>query len=268
MAPRLTFVVLTALAAVALGGQTGPRIVVTLLAHEGFLVRVGDKAVMFDGFLARGRDADDSLVDRTWQRMGSGQAPVGQVNLALVSHEHRDHFDCEVATAFLKAHPECVFPAPPAVYEALKAAPEFAAVSGRVTELAWQGKPGVAVEPAGIPVQAYRYAHEAPEFYSLDLGVYLVTLNGVRVLHAADADPTPARLAALHLEKEKLDVAFLAYSFFQHPNAGQVFAEHLAAKRVVVMHLPLTGQKEARAAVSKVVPGAIFFTQQLETQRL
>ena len=76
---------------------------ITYLANEGFLVRTPDGNLLIDAFLRQAYAGYPALTSEAHARMVAAQAPFDQVDLALVSHVHGDHFQPDSAAAFLKA---------------------------------------------------------------------------------------------------------------------------------------------------------------------
>jgi glyoxylase-like metal-dependent hydrolase (beta-lactamase superfamily II) len=126
--------VLVGIAGLGTGGQapaeSRPRI--TYVANEGFLVSVGDTAVLVDGlFGGRSLDFADVPNEETLERLRRGAPPFDDVRVALVTHRHVDHFDAAVAEAFLRSRPEAVLVGPSQVVDDLRKTPGFEAVARR-----------------------------------------------------------------------------------------------------------------------------------------
>jgi L-ascorbate metabolism protein UlaG (beta-lactamase superfamily) len=111
--------------------RSAPRI--TYVANEGFLVEVGAAAVLVDAlFGPRPLSFADVPGTGVLEKLETGAPPFDGVCAALVTHRHVDHFDAEIALAFLRGRPEAALVGPPQVVERLEATPGFEAVASRV----------------------------------------------------------------------------------------------------------------------------------------
>lgn len=247
----------------------GPGIEVISVGHEGFLLRAGDTSVMLDCFIGPGESERDTLIRNSIRELLAGRAPFDGVTLALISHPHDDHFHPKVAGAFLEKHPGTTLATTSDVIASLQRDfPGYAAIKGHLVEVKWGASRRVTRSFNGLRVDFVRFAHEASQFYPDDVALHIVHINGMNILHGADAELLHGHLLEMSLEKESLDVAFLPYSFLASPGAGKLYAEHVRARKLVAMHLPSAGIEEAKAVVLKQFPNAIFLINPLESVRL
>jgi L-ascorbate metabolism protein UlaG (beta-lactamase superfamily) len=115
----------------------------------------------------------------------------GEIDLVLVTHQHADHFDAAAVARHLRANPGAHLAAAPAIVAALRSAGWT--VPTRTTVVAPSPSERRTLVAHGIPLEAVGLAHAG-----IDHLAWVVSLGGVRTLHAGDADPSPAdlRLAA------------------------------------------------------------------------
>lgn len=251
----------------ARSGSAG--IEITSVGHEGFLLRGGDASVLLDGFIGPGESERDTLIRDSIRLLLAGRPPFDGVTLALISHPHDDHFHPLVAGSFLERHPRTTLATTSEVVASLRQDfPGYAAIKGHLVEVKWGSSRRVTRTFGNVRVDFVRFAHEASQFYPDDVAIHIVHINGLNVLHGADAELLHGQLLELSLEKEALDGAFLPYSFLASPGAGRLYAEHVRAKRLVAMHLPSAGIEQAKAEVLRQFPNAIFLIEPLETVRL
>ena len=90
------------------------------LANEGFLLRVGERELLIDAFVNEPYGNYASVPAELRAKMLDREPPFAEIELALTSHFHRDHFQVEAAAEFLRAHPETKFAAAPQVVDGLK----------------------------------------------------------------------------------------------------------------------------------------------------
>ena len=225
---------------------------ITYVANEGFLVSVGDTAVLVDGlFGGPSLDWADVPSTETQEKLRAGAPPFDRVRVALVTHRHVDHFDPGVAVAFLRSRPGADLVGPPQVLERLEETPGFEAVASRVHAV--PAAPGsdtplmfgdVTVRALGIPHSVYMVKDESTgemvnrHRNTENLG-YVVDVGGFTFLHNGDANLAVAEeYCRFDLNPPGLDAAFLG-SVFWGPVEGRLATvrECLAPRHVVLMHL-------------------------------
>jgi L-ascorbate metabolism protein UlaG (beta-lactamase superfamily) len=88
------------------GSQPPPDWVVEIMyvANEGVLLSTGGKRVLIDG-LHREYKTYPTLPEPYLGQIEKAQAPFDKIDLILVSHAHRDHFDPESVGVHLKNNP-------------------------------------------------------------------------------------------------------------------------------------------------------------------
>jgi L-ascorbate metabolism protein UlaG (beta-lactamase superfamily) len=247
----------------ARAAETGIDII--SVGHEGFLLRSGNLTVLLDSFLGPSETERDTLVRGAVVAMLGGQPPFDRVDVALISHPHQDHFNAMVAGEYLEKHREMVCATTGDVHSALqKEFPRYGAIKGRLVDVKWGPDGRLTKMLNGVRVDFVRSAHEASQFYPEAVALHIVHINGLNVMHGADAEMLTDQLSSLHLENEGLDVAILPYSFLASPGAAERFAEHVAAKQVVAMHLPTAEIEQAKEVIRKQFPNAIFLVTPLE----
>lgn len=106
--------VLAAVVAVAVApspGATagGEGVEVILMANEGVLLRGGGRAVLVDGCVLEPHSIYAAVPEEVWRRLLTGEPPFERLDLVLVSHAHRDHFQVEAARELLLARKEAAW---------------------------------------------------------------------------------------------------------------------------------------------------------------
>ena len=204
---------------------------VTYLGNEGFLVRSGSQAVLFDALFGAGLPDYDRVPANIVHDMETGRPPFAELNVVFISHVHPDHFDLASTIGFLTSHPATIIVAPAEVSQQLRRAfagnhrvlqqiPAASAERGRI----------ITRDAGGIQIGIFPLSHGNVENLA-----YLVVLNGRTVLHLGDADLPMNNLAQLKLFDRRIDLAFIPFWQLTE-DAGRV-RNQIAAKVVVPMHL-------------------------------
>jgi L-ascorbate metabolism protein UlaG (beta-lactamase superfamily) len=204
---------------------------VTYLGNEGFLVRSGSRAVLFDALFGVGLPEYDHVPVAVVHDMEAARPPFENIDLVFISHVHPDHFDVQSTVRFLNSHPSAIVVAPTEVFERLRGAltgdiptiSQVHAVSadkGRISTL----------QERGIEIGAFPLAHGNVENLA-----YLVRLDGRTVLHLGDADLPLNDLPDLKLFANAIDVAFVP--FWQLTENAEAIRDQVGSKIIVPMHL-------------------------------
>lgn len=247
---------------------------VTYLGNDGFLVRSGSQAVLFDALFGEGLPDYDRVPENAIRDLETGKAPFADINLVLVSHVHPDHFDLSSIVRFLKSHPSTVVVAPSQVAAQLRnaLADKRQALSQiRIAPLK-QGQI-TTQEEGGVQVESFSLSHG-----NVENAAYLVILNGKPVLHIGDADLPMKGLAQLGLSHRHIDVAFVP--FWQLTEDPKRVRDEIGAQVVIPMHVitnPTTesskgymehvgGRNGMLRQIRSNFPNAVVFQTPLETK--
>lgn len=265
--PIVSWILGCALLAVPALGEAGPGVEVTFLANEGFLLTAKQGSVLIDAFVAEPYSIYGALPPAVKEQMEKGEPPFAEVQLALVSHQHRDHFQPEAAVAFLRRHPETLFVSSPEVVAALlqEAGPD-SELATRVKE-AWP-EPGAieTIERSGIEVELFRLRHGG-RFHEIQNLGHVIHLGGRKILHIGDAATPPETFAAYGLAKKEIDVALLPSWFFSSPDGRHSLDEHLRARHRIACHISPRALAETRRTLAESDPDVVTFEKTLESRR-
>jgi L-ascorbate metabolism protein UlaG (beta-lactamase superfamily) len=195
------------------------------------------------------------------QRMETGQAPFDGVDIALVTHDHSDHFSLGSALRFLERNPDAVLVAAADAAAAIQFVVEDRpGIRERVISI--ELEPGTVSERevAGIRLKIFRTLHSGNREAPQNL-MYLVDLNGRTVFHEGDSDGSLATFARLNPGQEKIEVALVHYWYPTNPDGSVILADYLGAEHVGLFHLPIERQPEAPAVLETIAPDYedIFF---------
>lgn len=234
---------------------------VTWLANEGVLLSVGAKQVLIDAFIPEPYSIYTALPPATAAQMLAGEAPFDDIELALASHRHRDHFEPEFARRYLEANKQTRFMSSPQVTAAL-------ADHERV-ETIWPDRDRtMRLSRNGIDVEFFRLSHGTGRFASIQNLGHLIEIDGYRIVHIGDAAMDAANFAPFALAHRDIDVALVPYWYFASDGGRRLVAEHLPARLTIAVHLPRPGEDdanlEAASAAGAEIPKAALQSWRLQ----
>ena len=261
--------------------ETAVVLDVTYVANEGFLIESGPRKVLVDALFG-GEELDWCQVPDagTLDRLAGARPPFDGVRLVLVTHDHVDHFEPGLVLEHLESNPRAHLGAPRLAVRRLRAEPAWrVAYEDRIEEVALDLFESSSLTIDGIRVLAHRVRHG---FYPIEdqaTGevrdkhadveqlVYVLELDGARVLHLGDAFLRENRE---YFEGPRIfggmDLVFLEGL---DPESLGILERQLAPQEIVVMHLPADPEQIDRIAdrLEEVVPGAVVFREPMESRR-
>jgi len=248
VAPR--FVVpalfLTVLAAVPEYPTNGPqRLEVTLVGNAGFLVSGRSHAVLIDALVEPAETSIDHFHTFPPALLLASLIRGPVTDLALVTHAHRDHVDGGVSAGFLRHNREAVLIGPESVVETVASIGGHRVASQSRAVGSWPGGPPVRLPWAGGTVTAIPSFHSGYPGYLMENVLYVVEIDGVRILHVGDAVPSATTFAGIDPELLAVDVAFLPSWFVTDREGRDVVTRLLHPRCVVLMHVPAGRVDEA-----------------------
>jgi L-ascorbate metabolism protein UlaG (beta-lactamase superfamily) len=206
-------------------------VALTFVGNEGFLIQCGGSKVLIDALVNEGV----LLTPNERVRLCAALPPFDDVDLALATHAHYDHFDVPYTAEFLARSPETVLISLDESIDKLRTRPEFDAISTRLTGMPFQ--PGVRTEfhVAGIRVIAFAIGHG---FGRSNLA-FLLEIGGMRILHLGDAaaDVTAQELVVqFDWPSLGIDVALVPYWWLFDDTRVDRVTVGIAPRFVIPMH--------------------------------
>lgn len=236
---------------------------VTFVGNAGFLIEVHDKKILIDALFS-GFPGDYILPREIQDKLALGLPPFDNIDLALATHSHGDHFDASLVRRFLSNNPAAVFASTPQATALLN---DFA---DRVIALAPTKTKTATAEIRGVHVEAVYLSHGAPPVGKAEIlnFAYLATVDGITLFHSGDIDISQFsydEFRALRLPEKKIALAFMQHFYLgDAPAEHKLVREGIAARHVFPMHYHYTVPPMNPESVLRNYPDAIFFKAELE----
>jgi len=236
------------------------------LANEGFLVRCGDAAVLIDAFVERPYGPYAALPEGVHDQLASAEPPFDDVDLALVSHVHADHFQAASARAFLRSSPDTVLATSPQVIASLREGLQEDLGDERIqAHLPGPGE-SETVAVAGVEVEFLRLSHGSGRFATIENLGHVITIGGWKLLHVGDAAMESANFEPYRLSERELDFAFVPDWYFRYPGGRTVLRDHLKADTLLACHIELFEMAESIELLAQSDPEVLALRGPLETR--
>jgi L-ascorbate metabolism protein UlaG (beta-lactamase superfamily) len=220
------------------GVYTEGLVSVRKVSVPGYFVRAGEGAILLDG-LTGSREGPD---EETLELLETGSAPFQDVDLILVTHRHRDHFEAESVARHMAHNPHGVVVTGQVVAALLAEHQDFGEFSDRVVVV--DPGPEEIVEEwiNGFRVKIFRVSHGEPaNDFSLDNLAMMVDLGGTKVFTTGDIVP-PGQTGIFRraaLQEESIDFAFLPFTMFAEefqPEAAAIIDDLIRPRHIVATH--------------------------------
>lgn len=172
------------------------------LANEGVLLTLPEGRVLIDGLFGDGLPEYPSVAEATRDSLERGLGAFGAIDLILVTHAHRDHFQALAVERHMRENPEAHLVAPRQVADSLRVlGTEYARIEDRIHPV--DATPGRVAEldVAGMRILALGIAHPPSRNQPVEHLAYVVGRER-RVAHLGDLGLRSAGVETLTAGRE------------------------------------------------------------------
>ena len=245
-----------------LPGSAG-AVSVCVLGNEAVRVSSENKRVLIDGLYREGYPEDVILAADLRQRIETSEGEFDRLDLVLVTHSHKDHFNAAAVIRHFANNPQARLISTPEVVEAVASEIPVA----RRHSVPPSVEP-VAIRAGGIDVLVFNLNHGVSND-TQNLG-FLFELDGKTVFHLGDTMASRAELEAAGVADQSVDVALVPFWYYLYEENAKKLDGVLKAETVIPIHMPqpdadkqyLTGFggfEGLQAAIEKIRPNIVQF---------
>ncbi len=167
----------------------------------------------------------------------SGRGEWGQIDVAIASHKHRDHFDAGSVARFLVANPYAVFVSTPQAVRQVEELIQDPTTLARVHAILPAEGEVQSLDLGGVAVEVLNLHHGRRTPPVENLGV-VVTLGGRSFLHFGDTEAKMETFEPYLDVLQGVDVALLPFWFLSSAWRAELVRDDIAPVWTVVGHLP------------------------------
>jgi L-ascorbate metabolism protein UlaG (beta-lactamase superfamily) len=250
-----------------LPGTTDHELVITHIENEGFLIQSGETTIAVDAlfnlvsFQARAYES--------WRLLAEDEPPFDDIDIILVTHPHRDHFDARVVGDYLEAHPDTVLISTQGAARSIQMSfSDLEGVEERVMGFTPDEEVADEIAVHGVDLAIMLLPHHP---YGVGTGGevnlgFLINLGGYTLFHTGDfGAETPEevvqRLRDYHIPDQDIDIAFVHYRHL-YPSYIPMVQEEIAADLIIPMHYMGVAFTEA---TRQDFPNTVLFFDELQT---
>ena len=231
------------------------RLTVEYLANEGVLLSAGTSQVLIDGLFGDGLDGYPVVQQPVRDSLERGLGRFGEIDLILVTHVHRDHFNAQSLARHLRANTKARLAGSTQVRDSLRILAGWAD-SARTNAIRPDRSTPTTLSLGAFSIEAHGIPHPPSRNQPVEHLVWVVSVGGVRVMHGGDASPTAAELRAA--AGSGVDV-FLAPAWTLGGSTGVERIAATRASQVAAIHLSQTDPEiPASRATQFLRPGQLL----------
>ena len=209
----------------------------TYVANSGVLAASGEVKVLIDALFDRPNPEYRAPAPDVLDKVVKGTAPFDGVDVALVTHNHPDHFDARVAVRFMETSGDAVLLAPAdAVAEMRSVATDWARIGPRVLSIDVKIGERLTRDVRQVAVTAIRTQHSGNRDLPANL-MYLLEFGGWRVFHEGDSPGNTEEYQRLGLGKLLLARLIMEARALGHHSIVARIADHSPAS--IALHRSL-----------------------------
>ncbi len=241
------------------------QVEVTYIANEGVLISYGEQQVLIDALHKPYQPAYLHTPPAVEANIMKKVPPFSSIDVYLVSHVHRDHFDAQTVAQFIDQHNDVQLFSSEQVLDSVRTYQSSASTQANMMAVPYEDDTSVTYEKMGITVIAGKVAHGSPARFDWvqNLG-HLIYMGGKSVLHIGDPGYGREDIEHLLKDHETVDLALIPSWFISSTEGRAVIDEVIRPKTLVVVHVTPSDVEEVTEATKKHYPDAYVFGVPME----
>jgi L-ascorbate metabolism protein UlaG (beta-lactamase superfamily) len=226
-------------------------LLLTYVANEGALVSSGDSKVLIDALFDQPNPDYRAPSPDVLDKIMKGEAPFDGVDLALVTHNHPDHFDASLGARYMARFTGTVLVAPADAVADMRKQAEWPKIERRIVALELAVGRTARMDLKGVRLTAFRTLHSGDRESPMNL-MYLVELDGWRVFHEGDPTGRCDEFGDFGAGSAPIDLALVHFWYALDPMCARFFQEVVKPDHIALMHLPIRLEGDAPGKIAMV----------------
>lgn len=209
---------------------------ITPIANAGVLISYKHRKILIDGIHREPTPPFESVQSDLLERVIEGQDPFAVVDIALFTHDHKDHFDLSSTIRFIEKNEKVLVYGPEKLCIKLRNRLQNDFDRRRVIHADISGTSREFGE--GIRIRSLSIPHEGKQYSDVVNIAYKVELFGIKILHLGDAALNAMASTNYKVLTDDVDLALLNFPFLTLERGRQIISEVIQPQKVYVLHLP------------------------------
>lgn len=238
---------------------------ITYIGNEGFMIENNGKKLIIDAIYYHYSPGwGVVVVDLSVEKLLlEGQAPFSNIQLAMVTHNHPDHYDAVKMPQFLTNNPlaKLVCPTPDMI------PPSDSAVLPQVVFLSAAKNATIDTTVNGFPITVYNVLHNQA-WGNIYNSAYYVDINGLKILHMGDNiidDST--EIINYKFYQKHIDILFVNLGDYEDPVKIALVKKYINPEFIILMHIAPEDLSWKGPIFKQYAPHVFFFNASMEKIR-
>jgi|GEM_PF-1183764 len=241
---------------------------ITYIGNHGYLFSTLSKKILIDSLseIEGGYERTSRVI---LTMLNEAEFPFNNIDLALTTHSHGDHFNADSAVNFLIANSQTTHLSTNEVDGILQTSSGYNQIQSQSIGITPDPSTRYQTGIAEITVDVIRIDHHLSASGDEHVA-FLFSLNGIKILHVGDACKIPAQYEGLGLEGENIDILVAPFGSScanwtvgtEEENAYDIINQYIKPKHIIVSHLSFeTTAAEIEATIDTLeenCPGITF----------
>ena len=237
---------------------------ISYLGNEGFLIKSNTKKVLIDALFESGYFACPTK--EMLQQMATNQPPFNDIDVALITHVHDDHFNAEICMSFMLGQKNTQLIAPEQAVEKMRVLPDFNIVESRIKAIGNDFDKSYSIVKNQVKLEAFCIHHNPYMRNGVNLQgdirnvSFIVEMEGTRFYHSGDArlEENIATFENHDFKKDPVDLMFLQ-RYDESDKTKNYIANTIKPDEIIAMHIKTKEISMWRDRFTKHYPyGKIF----------
>ena len=193
----------------------------------------------------------------------------------LFTHQHRDHFEADLALTYMKNNKNCNLIGPQQVVDQLSESEGYKEITERIHSITPPFGHSEHTNIHGIKLLVLRFQHssyfvtdeqtgkEVDRHKNIHNLGFMINLGNYKILHIGDSFlQNIDEYKVYRLDREKIDIAFLLFD----PARIEAVKNYIKPKNIIMMHLPKDKKMffDLRDTYHSSLAPTTIFTEELE----
>ncbi|SMD37065.1 L-ascorbate metabolism protein UlaG, beta-lactamase superfamily [Reichenbachiella faecimaris] len=238
---------------------------INYIANEGILIQSTSKSILIDAIFDDYYKDYSSPSEQTIRQLNAKESPFQVVDLLLVTHAHLDHFNPEMVYRFLKSHSETELICPNQAIDSIAKSNRNIEtlnprLNGIISKMGWQS-----LFLKGVSIQTAYVRHGGQQNYKVDNQIYLIHVDGKKILHLGDSEMDPSHFSQLQMSKPPIDVALIPYWYLAYSPGIDIIKNQIKPNKLIAIHYPKVGDPKSLQKIRENFPNAVVFMEEGES---
>ncbi|SDN09469.1 MBL fold metallo-hydrolase [Kriegella aquimaris] len=235
------------------------------LGNMGVLIESESQTILIDGFHKKYKPAYNHPSEETVESLIHGKFPeFTKLELSLVTHKHKDHFNPELTLHFLKENVQSLTIGPAQVKEELEKTENSTEKILEQVKVVGLDNQINTIKHQEILIKSIRCDHTyQTKHKNIQNVAHLIHVNGYKILHIGDTEWDLSKVAfnKLNLVESNIDVAILPFWMLIDEKAKYNVKEYINPEVVIASHINPNDSNQIVKEIHKNFPKAVSLVE-------